>query len=86
MKGRSWKINCPLVLVACHKLGQGNRVHSLHELNKSVNVGEGQGRTKVFPNFLCVWTDKEQVVFILNLPQIIASIKLFCVWHTFPCT
>jgi hypothetical protein len=27
--------NCPLVLAACHKLGQGNLVHSLHELSKS---------------------------------------------------
>jgi hypothetical protein len=28
-------------LTVCHKLGQGDRVHSLHELNKSANVGEG---------------------------------------------
>jgi hypothetical protein len=45
--------NCPLVLAACHKLGQGNHVHSLHELSKSACVGEGQDRTKAFPNFLC---------------------------------
>jgi hypothetical protein len=51
MKGRSWRTNCPLVLAACHKLGQGDRVHSLHELSKSASVSEGQGRTKVFPNF-----------------------------------
>jgi hypothetical protein len=58
MKGRSWRTNCPLVLAACHKLGQGDCVHNLHELNKSASAGEGQGRTKVFPNFLCIWTDK----------------------------
>jgi hypothetical protein len=54
MKGRSWKTDCPLVLVACHKLGQGDRVHSLHELNKNVSVGDGQGQTKAFPNFSCI--------------------------------
>ncbi len=26
-----------MVLRACHKLGQSNRVHSLHELNKSAS-------------------------------------------------
>jgi hypothetical protein len=64
-KGRSWRTNYPLVLAACHKFGQGDCVRSLHELNKSVSVGEGQGRTKAFPNFLCIWTNKEQVFFIL---------------------
>jgi len=59
MNGRSWRIDCPLVLAACHKLGQGNHVRSLHELNKSVRVSEGQGQTKVFPNFLHIWPDKE---------------------------
>jgi hypothetical protein len=29
-------------------------VCSLHELNKSACVGEGPGRTKAFPNFLCI--------------------------------
>jgi hypothetical protein len=48
-----------LVLITCHKLGQGDHVRSLHELNKSANVGEGQGRTKAFLDFLCIWTDKE---------------------------
>jgi hypothetical protein len=70
----------------CHKLGQGDYVRSLHELNKSASVGEGQGRTKVFPSFLCIWTDKEQVLFILYLPQVAAPTKLLCVWHTLPCT
>jgi hypothetical protein len=28
-------------MAACHKLGQGDRVRSLHELSKSANVGEG---------------------------------------------
>jgi hypothetical protein len=41
MKGRSWRTNCPLVLVACHKLGQGDRVRNLHELSKNAHVGEG---------------------------------------------
>jgi hypothetical protein len=41
MKGRSWKTYCPLVLVECHKFGQGDRVYSLHEFSKSVRVGEG---------------------------------------------
>jgi hypothetical protein len=50
----------------CHKLGQGNRVRSLHELSKSASVSEGKGRTKVFPNFLFTWTNKEQVFFILE--------------------
>jgi hypothetical protein len=59
MKGGSWRTNCPLVLAACHKLGQGDRVHSLHELSKSARVGEGQGGTKSFPNFLCTWISKE---------------------------
>jgi hypothetical protein len=40
-KGRSWRTNCPLVLAACHKFGQGDRVRSLHEFNKSACVGEG---------------------------------------------
>jgi hypothetical protein len=35
--------NCLQVLAMCHKLGQGNRVRSMHELNKSAHVGEGQG-------------------------------------------
>jgi hypothetical protein len=30
-----------LVLVARHKLGHGDYVRSLHELNKSASVGEG---------------------------------------------
>ncbi len=33
--------NYLLVLGACHKLGPGDRVRSLHELNKSANVNEG---------------------------------------------
>jgi hypothetical protein len=41
MKDRSWRIDCPLILVACHKLGQGDCVRSLHALSKSVSVGEG---------------------------------------------
>jgi hypothetical protein len=86
MKGRSWKIDCPLVLVACHKFGQGDRVRSLYELNKSASVGEGQGRTKAFPDFLRIWTDKEQVFFILNFPQIATSTKPLCVWHALPRT
>jgi hypothetical protein len=53
MKGRSWRTNYPLVQVACHKLGQGDRVRSLHELSKSANVSEGKGQTKTFPDFLC---------------------------------
>jgi len=83
MKGRSWRIDCPLVLATCHKLGQGDRVRNLHEPNKSAHVGEGQGRTKAFPNFLCIWTDKEQAFFILYFPQVVASTKPFCVWHAF---
>ncbi len=59
MKGRSWKIDCPLVLVAYHKLGHGDCVCNLHELNKSAIVGEGQSQTKVFLNFLCIWTNNE---------------------------
>jgi hypothetical protein len=43
MKGRSWRTDCPLILAACHKHDQGDRVQSLHELNKSASVGEGQG-------------------------------------------
>jgi hypothetical protein len=54
MKGRSWETNCPVVLATCHKLGQGDRVCSLHELSKNARVGEGQGRTQAFPNFLCI--------------------------------
>ncbi len=76
MKGRSWRTNCPLVLAACHKLGQGDCVCSLHELNKNAHVGEGQGQTKAFPNFLCIWTGKEQMFFILYLPQVVALTKL----------
>jgi len=34
-------------------LDQGDCVRSLHDLNKSARVGERQGRTKVFLNFLC---------------------------------
>ncbi len=75
-----------MVLVACHKLGQGGRVCSLYELNKSVSAGEGQGRIKTFPNFLCIWINKEQVFFILYLPQVVAPTKPLCVWHTLPCT
>jgi hypothetical protein len=62
MKGKSWMIDCPFVLVVCHKLGQGDRVRSLHELKKSASVGEGHGRTKAFLDFLCIWIDKEQNV------------------------
>jgi hypothetical protein len=36
-----------------------NCVRSLHELNKNACVGEGQGQTKAFPDFLCIWTDKD---------------------------
>ncbi len=85
-KNRSWKTNCLLVLAACHKLGQGDRVHSLHEPSKSVRVGEGQGRTKAFPNFLCIWTDKEQVLFIFYIPQVVALTKPLYVWHALPRT
>jgi hypothetical protein len=86
MKGRSWRTNCPLVLAACNKLGQGDRVHSLHELSKNARVGEGHGRTKAFLNFLCIWTDKEQVLFIFYLPQVIALTKPLYVWHALPRT
>ncbi len=72
-----------MVQTTCHKLGQGDRVRSLHELNKSASVSEGKGRTKTFPNFLCIWTNKEQVFFILNLPQIATSTKPLCIWHAF---
>jgi hypothetical protein len=34
------KTNCLLILVACHKLGQGDCVCNVHELGKSANVGE----------------------------------------------
>jgi hypothetical protein len=54
MKGRSWRTDYPLGQAACHKLGQADRVLSLHELSKSVNVSDGKGRTKVLPDFLCV--------------------------------
>jgi hypothetical protein len=40
-------------------------------------VGEGQGQTKAFLNFLCIWIDKEQVFFILYLPQISLNKSLF---------
>jgi hypothetical protein len=66
MKGQSWRIDCPIVLVAWHKLGQGDRVSSLHELNKSASVSEGQGQTKAFLDLLCIWTNKEQVFFIFD--------------------
>ncbi len=59
----------------CHKLGQGNHVCSLHGLSKCVRVCERQGRTKAFPNFLCIWINKEQMFFILYLPQVAASTK-----------
>jgi hypothetical protein len=58
----------------------------MHELNKSADVGEGQGRTKAFPDFLCIRTDKEQVFFIFNLPQVATLTKPFCVWHALPHT
>ncbi len=48
-----------MVLVACHNLGHDDRVYIMHELNKSVSVDEGQGRTKTFLDFLCIWIDKE---------------------------
>jgi hypothetical protein len=83
MKGKSWKIDYPLVQVECHKLGQGDRVRSLHEFNKSANVSEGKGQTKAFFHFLCTWTYKEQVFFILDLPQIVASTKPLSIWHAF---
>jgi hypothetical protein len=41
MKGRSWRIDCLLILAACHKFGQGDCVRSLHEFSKSACVGEG---------------------------------------------
>jgi hypothetical protein len=59
MKGRSWRTDCFLVLAACHKLCLGDRVCSLHEISKSLSVGEGQGRTKVLPNFLCIWNSSK---------------------------
>jgi hypothetical protein len=82
----SWRTNCILVLAASQKLGQGDRVCSLHELSKSACVGDEQGRTKSFPNFLCIWTDKEEVLFILYLLQVVASTKPFSIWHALPCT
>ncbi len=54
MKGRSWRIDCILVLVACHKFGKGDCAYSLHEFSKSACVGEGQGQTKAFLTF-CVF-------------------------------
>ncbi len=39
-KGRSRRTDCPLVLVACHKLGQGDCVRSLHEPSKSARVNK----------------------------------------------
>jgi hypothetical protein len=42
------------LIATCHKLGQGDNVRSLHELNKSVSVDERQDQTKAFPNFLCI--------------------------------
>jgi hypothetical protein len=72
--------------VACHKFGQGNRVRSLHEFSKSARVGEGQGRTQTFPNFLCIWIDKEQILFILYFLQVVASTKPLCVWRALPRT
>jgi hypothetical protein len=102
MKSRSRRIDCAMVLVACHKLGQGDRVcnlheisknvgqgdrvYNLHEINNNVSVGEGQGQTNVFTNFLCIWTDKVQVLFILYLPQITTSTKPLYVWHALPRT
>jgi len=47
MKEKSWRIDCPLVLAACHKLGNGDRVHSLHELSKSSSVGEGRSNKSI---------------------------------------
>jgi hypothetical protein len=63
------------MLAACHKLGQGDCFRSLQEPNKNARVYEGQGWTEAFPNFLGIWTDKEQVLFILYLPQVAASTK-----------
>jgi hypothetical protein len=64
-------------MAAWHKLSQGNRVCSLHELSKNVHVGQ----TKAFPNFLCIWIDKEQVVFILYLPKLQPQ-QSFSTYHT----
>jgi hypothetical protein len=32
-----------------------HHVRSLHEFSKNASVGEGQGRTKGFSDFLCIW-------------------------------
>jgi len=40
MKDRLWKMDCPLVLAACLKLGQGDYVCNLHELIKNASVRE----------------------------------------------
>ncbi len=39
-KGRSWRTDCPLILAACHKFGQGDRVRSLHEskIQKALHI------------------------------------------------
>ncbi len=44
-KGKSWRTNCPLILATWHKFDQGDHVRSLHELSKSVRVGE-RGKAK----------------------------------------
>jgi hypothetical protein len=89
MRGRSWRTNYPLVQATCHKLGQGDRVRSLHELSKSANVSdvsEEKGRIEAFLDFLCTWTNKEQMFFILDLFQITALTKPLNIWHAFPRT
>jgi hypothetical protein len=35
--------------ILCHKLGEGDRVRSLHEPNKSARVGEGARSNKNIP-------------------------------------
>jgi len=75
-----------MLLATCHKFGQGNRARSLHELSKSAHVGEGQGRTKAFPNFMRILTGKEQMLFIFYLPQIATSTKPLSIWYALPRT
>jgi hypothetical protein len=41
------KLSSGMVLGACHKLGQGNCVRSLHELSKSARVGEGHMSSEI---------------------------------------
>ncbi len=66
-----------MVLAACHKFGQGDRVRSLHEIRKSARVSDGVVDQRVKKDiFLCFLNVIVICIFWLNMKMCVVNQRI----------